>query len=86
MAVWFAEADNCNHCTGTYGSGNQKEKIDYMLMSDPLYAKVVGGRVFRKGVYRGSRTKDPWDIFATLEKKEHEASDHAAIFADLIDF
>jgi len=55
-------------------------------MSDPLFAKVVGGGVFRKGVYRGPSTKDPWDIFPTLEKKEHEASDHAAIYADLTDF
>lgn len=75
-----------NHRKGTYGSGNEKEKIDYIVMSDPLFAKVVGGGVFRKGVYRGSRTKDPWDIFPTLEKKEHEASDHAAIYADLTDF
>ena len=75
-----------NHRKGTYGSGNEKDKIDYILMSDPLYAKVVGGGVFRKGVYRGPRTKDPWDIFPTLEKKEHEASDHAAIYADLTDF
>lgn len=75
-----------NHRKGTYGSGNEKSKIDYILMSDPLFAKVVGGGVFRKGVYRGPRTKDPWDIFPTLEKKEHEASDHAAIYADLTDF
>jgi endonuclease/exonuclease/phosphatase family metal-dependent hydrolase len=75
-----------NHRKGTYGSGNEKEKIDYILMSDPLFAKVVGGGVFRKGVYRGSLTKEPWDIFATLEKKEHEASDHAAIYADLTEF
>ncbi len=75
-----------NHRKGTYGSGNEKDKIDYILMSDPLFAKVVGGGVFRKGVYRGPRTKDPWDIFPTLEKKEHEASDHAAIYADLTDF
>jgi hypothetical protein len=74
-----------NHRKGTYGSGNEKDKIDYLLMSDPLYAKVVGGGVFRKGVYRGPRTRDPWDIFPTLERKEHEASDHAAIYADLTD-
>lgn len=75
-----------NHRRGTYGSGNAKDKIDYILMSSPLFAKVVGGGVFRKGVYRGSRTKDPWDVFPTVEKKEHEASDHAAIYADLVAF
>jgi endonuclease/exonuclease/phosphatase family metal-dependent hydrolase len=75
-----------NHRAGTYGAGNEEVKIDYILMSDPLFAKVVGGGVFRKGVYRGPRTKDPWEIFPTLQKKEHEASQHAAIYADLTDF
>lgn len=75
-----------NHRRGTYGSGNEKDKIDYILMSDPLFANVIGGGVFRKGVWRGNRTKDPWDIFPTLTSKEEEASDHAAIYADLTDF
>ncbi len=75
-----------NHRKGTYGSGNEHEKIDYILMSDPLFAKVVGGGVFRKGVYRGTRTSDPWEMFPSLEKKEQEASDHAALYADLTDF
>ena len=49
-------------------------------------SRVYPGGVFRTGVDRGARTPDPWDIFPTLEKKEHEASDHAAIYADLTDF
>jgi endonuclease/exonuclease/phosphatase family metal-dependent hydrolase len=75
-----------NHRRGTFGSGNAKDKIDYILMSGPLHAQVVGGGVFRKGVWRGPRTKDPWDIFPTLTSKVEEASDHAAIYADLTDF
>jgi endonuclease/exonuclease/phosphatase family metal-dependent hydrolase len=75
-----------NHRRGTYGSGNEKDKIDYILMSDPLFGRVVGGGVFRKGVWRGPRTKDPWDIFPTLTSKQEEASDHAAVYADLTDF
>jgi endonuclease/exonuclease/phosphatase family metal-dependent hydrolase len=75
-----------NHRHGTYGSGNEKEKIDYILMSGPLFQRVVGGGVFRKGVWRGPRTKDPWDIFPTLTAKQQEASDHAAIYADVTDF
>ena len=39
--------------------------------------------VFRKGVWRGSRTKDPWDIFPTMTEEKHQASDHSAIYADL---
>jgi len=75
-----------NHRRGTYGSGNAKDKIDYILMSGPLFGQVVGGGVFRKGVWRGPRTKDPWDIFPTLTAKQEEASDHAAIYAVLTDF
>ncbi|MGD9959971.1 endonuclease/exonuclease/phosphatase family protein [Nocardioides sp.] len=75
-----------NHRRGTYGSGNESQKIDYVLLSAALFARVVGGGVFRKGVWHGNRTTDPWDLFPTLEREEHQASDHAAIYADLTDF
>jgi endonuclease/exonuclease/phosphatase family metal-dependent hydrolase len=68
---------------GTYGSGNEKDKIDYILLTEALFSRLAGGGVFRKGVWRGPRTRDPWDIFDTLQAPEHEASDHAAIYADL---
>lgn len=68
---------------GTFGSGNQEAKIDYVLLSPALFAKATGGGVFRKGVYRGPRTRDPWEIYETLTDEVDEASDHAAIYADL---
>ena len=68
---------------GTFGSGNEKDKIDYVLLSPSLFGRATGGGVFRKGVWRGSRTKDPWDIFPTMTEEKHQASDHAAIYADL---
>lgn len=68
---------------GTYGSGNEKDKIDYVLLSPGLFARARGGQVFRKGVYRGPRTKNPWEIYPTLTRQAEEASDHAAILADL---
>jgi endonuclease/exonuclease/phosphatase family metal-dependent hydrolase len=74
-----------NHRRGTYGSGNEKDKIDYVLLSEPLYDRVVGGGVFRKGVWRGPRTKDPWDVFPTMDSETDQASDHAAVYADLVD-
>jgi hypothetical protein len=37
-------------------------------------------------VWRGNRTKDPRGIFPTLISKHEQASDHAAIYADLTDF
>ena len=44
---------------GTFGSGNEAEKIDYLLLSPSLFAKVTGGAIFRKGAWRGPRTKNP---------------------------
>ena len=75
-----------NHRRGTYGSGNESEKIDYVLLSPALFTRVVGGGVFRKGVWHGNRTQDPWDLFPTLTREPDQASDHAAIYADLTDF
>lgn len=68
---------------GTFGSGNQEAKIDYVLLSPALFARATGGGVFRKGVYRGPRTRDPWETYETLTDEVDEASDHAAIYADL---
>lgn len=75
-----------NHRHGTYGSGNEQEKIDYILLSTALSQRLVGGGVFRKGVWHGNRTTDPWDIYPTLTSPVEAASDHAAIWADITDF
>lgn len=68
---------------GTWKSGNEKNKIDYVLLSPALFAKATGGGVFRQGVWRGPRTKNPWPIFDTLLAERDAASDHAAIYADI---
>jgi len=68
---------------GTFGSGNERDKIDYVLLSPALFARATGGAVFRKGVWHGPKTKNPWPIYNTLTAEVHAASDHAAIYADL---
>lgn len=68
---------------GTFGSGNEKNKIDYVLLSPALFSKATGGAVFRKGIWRGARTKNPWPIYDSLTAEVHAASDHAAIYADI---
>lgn len=68
---------------GTWGSGNEKDKIDYVLLSPALFALASGGGVFRMGVYRGPGTHDPWDVYDTLTRDVDQASDHAAIYADI---
>lgn len=75
-----------NHRHGTYGGQGEAGKIDYILLSDALFGALRGGGVFRKGVWCGPRTSDPWEMFPTLTGKQHEASDHAAICAELDDF
>ncbi|MGJ6122327.1 endonuclease/exonuclease/phosphatase [Mycolicibacterium sp. Y3] len=67
---------------GTYGS-SKTDKIDYILLSPELFGRVKQGGVFRKGVYRGPRTQDPWPVYDTLTAKVHEGSDHAAVWAEL---
>jgi endonuclease/exonuclease/phosphatase family metal-dependent hydrolase len=68
---------------GTFQGGNESEKIDYILLSPALFAKATGGGVFRKGVWRGPRTKNKWDMYDTITGEVHAASDHAAIYADI---
>jgi endonuclease/exonuclease/phosphatase family metal-dependent hydrolase len=68
---------------GTYTTGRAGNKIDYLLCSPAVFAKVTACGVFRKGVWRGSRTRNPWPIYDTLTEEVRAASDHAAIYADI---
>ena len=68
---------------GTFGGGNEDEKIDYVLLSPALFARATGGGVNRSGVWRGPRTREPWDVYETLVDEVDQASDHAAIYADI---
>ncbi len=75
-------ANNGNRGIGTYGLGNDSNKIDYLLLSPALFERVTNGGIFRKGVWPGSSPKR-WDVYDELEKRHHAASDHHAIFADI---
>lgn len=68
---------------GTWRSGNEKDKIDYVLLSPALRGLASGGGAFRMGVYRGARTRDAWEVYDTLTREVDQASDHAAIYADI---
>jgi endonuclease/exonuclease/phosphatase family metal-dependent hydrolase len=67
---------------GTYGGSTASNKIDYILLSPALQAKVKGGGIFRKGMWPGTRPRK-WEIYPTLTKAIEAASDHGAIFVDL---
>ncbi len=68
---------------GTFNGGDEKQKFDYVLLSPDLYARAAGGGVWRKGVWHGPRTQDPWPMYDTMTAEVHAASDHAAIYADI---
>lgn len=73
--------DNGGH-KGTYGSSTASNKIDYLLLSDALYKTIKAGGVIRKGMWPGTRPKK-WDVYDTVKKPIHAASDHAALWVDL---
>jgi endonuclease/exonuclease/phosphatase family metal-dependent hydrolase len=67
---------------GTFGSGNQSNKLDYILLSPALFNLVATGGILRKGVWGGTNgTLFPH--YPEMTKSIHAASDHAAIWADL---
>jgi endonuclease/exonuclease/phosphatase family metal-dependent hydrolase len=67
---------------GTFGNCTAREKFDYILLSPALYAKVTGGAVMKKGSWGGSKGT-LWPHFPEIKRQVDQASDHAAIYADL---
>lgn len=76
------KANNGNKGIGTFGLGNDNNKIDYLLLSPSLFGKVKNAGLFRKGAWPGSSPKR-WSTYPQLQRKLHVASDHHAIFVDL---
>ena len=67
---------------GTFANGTASNKIDYLLLSPELFAKVTDGGIFRKGVWGGvNGTLFPH--YDEMTAAIHAASDHAAIWADI---
>lgn len=65
---------------GTYDTGRDDLKIDYILLSPALFARVQRGGIFRMGAWTASNR---WDMYETLTAKVHAASDHHAIWAEI---
>lgn len=65
---------------GTFGTGNpESSKIDYLMLSPALWPALRAVGVERRGVY----TRDANARFDTVTSKVDQASDHAALWADL---
>jgi endonuclease/exonuclease/phosphatase family metal-dependent hydrolase len=73
---------NDNGRPGTFGNGTKSNKIDYILLSPPLFQKATGGEIFRMGVW-GGKNGTLFPHFPEITKGAEAASDHAAVIADL---
>jgi endonuclease/exonuclease/phosphatase family metal-dependent hydrolase len=68
---------------GTYGNCTARNKLDYVLLSPPLWDRATGGGIARRGVW-GGRNGTLWPIYDTMTRPVHAGSDHAAIYADVV--
>jgi exonuclease III len=66
---------------GTFGLGNDKDKIDYILLSPALFQRVTACGLFRKGAWPGKRPR--WTVYDELETEAHVASDHHLVWCDI---
>jgi endonuclease/exonuclease/phosphatase family metal-dependent hydrolase len=63
---------------GTFDTGTAANKIDYLIMSPKLRAKLKATGIERRGSYH----PNTWVPFDTVKKKADEASDHHLVWAD----
>lgn len=68
---------------GTFGLGNDRDKIDYLLLSPSLFARVSACGLFRKGAWPGKKPKPRWEVYPELEKEIHVASDHHVVWCEI---
>lgn len=67
---------------GTFGLGNDNNKIDYLLLSPSLFARVTSCGLFRKGAWPGKNPKR-WTVYDELVEEVHVASDHHLIWCTI---
>lgn len=67
---------------GTFGLGNDGDKIDYILLSPALFDRVTAAGLFRKGAWPGSKPPR-WTVYEDLKEKVHVASDHHVIWVEI---
>ena len=71
---------------GTFQSCTLRNRLDYILVSPELAARVTAGGVCRKGLWGTPTNKKPpkeWAIFPEITRSMEAASDHAAVFVDI---
>lgn len=66
---------------GTFGNGSDKNKIDYLLLSPPLFERITACGLFRKGAWPGKNPK--WTVYDELQEEKHVASDHHVVWCEI---
>lgn len=64
----------------TYGSG--KQQLDYLLVSKPLFDRVVQVGIERRGMFSKTNFGGAFPPFPTVTNEATHASDHAAVWAE----
>ncbi len=67
---------------GTFGLGNDSNKIDYLLLSPALFARITACGLFRKGAWPGKNPKR-WTVYEELKEEIHVASDHHVVWCEI---
>jgi endonuclease/exonuclease/phosphatase family metal-dependent hydrolase len=67
---------------GTHGDCRAADKLDYLLLSPSLYARVTAGGYERRGMW-GGKDGRRFERFPQIRRPAHAASDHAAVWATL---
>ncbi|WEK33888.1 MAG: endonuclease/exonuclease/phosphatase family protein [Candidatus Pseudobacter hemicellulosilyticus] len=67
---------------GTFGLGNDSQKIDFLLLSPKLFARVTACGLFRKGAWPGKKPQR-WEVYPELKEELHAASDHHVVWCEI---
>ena len=68
--------------TGTHGNCTASSKIDYILLSPALFAKLTAAGIERRGMWGGTNGT-LWPHFPEVDEEMHAGSDHAALWAEV---
>ncbi|GAA2636092.1 hypothetical protein GCM10010399_81230 [Dactylosporangium fulvum] len=86
FAGLFDPKDQRRERPGTFQSCALANRLDYILLSPELAARVTAGGVFRKGLWGNPENRNPpkhWEVYGEIDAGRHAASDHAAVWIDV---